>query len=355
MTTQLARRRLAQTIPADKQLADNQLQAGWCARLAGDRNRVVLADGRDERVLAAAAELAGLGIVPVLVDEPAEIRRAAAAAGVKLPSDVVILAPEQVRRSGAGELLAERAAGRKPGTAEGWLTDPLYLSMAALAAGDADACVAGANRPTADVLRAALRVVGTAEGSDCVSSSFLMHLQDGRTFGYGDCAVLPEPDAGQLAEVAVATSRTFAALTGEEPQVAMLSFSTMGSADHASVSRVREATAIVREREPGLAVDGELQFDAALLESVARSKAPDSGVAGHANVFIFPNLAAGNIGYKITQRLGGAAAYGPILQGLALPVNDLSRGCTAADIVNVAIISVLQSQTSVTRPGPFGL
>ncbi|EMY34236.1 phosphate acetyltransferase, partial [Arthrobacter crystallopoietes BAB-32] len=213
----------------------------------------------------------------------------------------------------------------------------------------------GANRPTADVLRAALRVAGTDPDAHCVSSSFLMSLPDGRRFGYGDCAVLPEPDPEQLAEIAISTSRTFEALTGEEPKVAMLSFSTKGSADHASVQLVRQATERVRERAPGLSVDGELQFDAALLKSVGDHKAPDSDVAGCANVFIFPNLAAGNIGYKITQRLAGAEAYGPILQGLALPVNDLSRGCSASDIVNVALISIMQSQSTATRPGPSGL
>lgn len=327
----------------------------WCSRLSpGPRPRVMLADGGDERVIAAAVQLSELGITPVLAAEPDAVRASADRAGLSLPAESEIISTQALQRSAAGALLAERAETAGPARSAGWFDDPLFLAVAGVPAGLADACVAGATRPTADVLRAALRIVGTAPDSGCVSSSFLMVMPDGRMLAYGDCAVLPEPDAGQLAEIAVATSRTFSTLTGEDPYVAMLSFSTLGSADHTSVQLVRSATTLARGLDPGLQVDGELQFDAALLESVAHSKAPLSGVAGRANVFIFPNLAAGNIGYKITERLAGAAAYGPILQGLALPVNDLSRGCTSADIVNVATISILQSQTAVTRLSPMG-
>lgn len=330
-----------------------ELQAQWRARVAErPGRRVVLADGQDPRVVKAAAELAAAGVAPVLVGEPRAVQRTAGDHGIVLSTAVEVVPAAKLRSSAAGEALAERAALQPAGRAAGWLEDPLFLAVAAVRAGLADACVAGATRPTADVLRAALRVAGTDAGARCVSSSFLMNLPDGRSFGYGDCAVLPEPDPEQLAEVAISTSRTFAALTGEEPKVAMLSFSTKGSADHASVERVREATARVRERAPGLSVDGELQFDAALLKSVGDHKAPESEVAGCANVFVFPNLAAGNIGYKITERLAGAEAYGPILQGLALPVNDLSRGCSATDIVNVALISVLQSIPDHRHPAP---
>jgi phosphotransacetylase len=207
--------------------------------------------------------------------------------------------------------------------------------------------VGGSTRPTADVIRAALRVIGLAAEATVMTSSLLIVLRDGRVFGYGDCAVIPAPDERQLAEIALWTSRTFHELTGLIPAVAMLSFSTKGSTDHPEARLVRAATALVRDRAPGLAVDGELQFDAACTAAVASRKAPGSLVAGRANVFVFPNLAAGNIAYKITERLANATAVGPILQGLAAPMNDLSRGCAAADIVHVALISALQA---VLRP-----
>lgn len=319
-------------------VSPDTLVANWCAQLAGTPTRVALADGDDPRVVTAAARLAELGVLPVLVARRDRVRDVAEREEVRLDERVTIAEPDVLVDGLAGEVLADRL----PGVG----ADPLALAVAAVPAGLADACVAGASRPTAEVLRAAIRVVGTAPGARCVTSSFLMALPDGRLIGYGDCAVLPEPDAPQLAEVAVATSHTYATLTGAEPAVAMLSFSTKGSAEHASVGLVREATTLVTERDPRLAIDGELQFDAALLDSVGRSKANGSPVAGRANVFIFPNLAAGNIGYKITERLAGARAYGPILQGLAAPVNDLSRGCRSADIVAVSAISALQANAA---------
>lgn len=322
---------------------------GWCARLTGFRSRVTLADGADPRVVAAAAELAELGVSPLLVADPGEVRRVAEAAGVELDARVAVHSPAELAAGATGVVLAERLASIDSidaGRAAQWQHDPLFLSVATVAAGLADACVAGSSRSTADVLRAALRVVGVEPGRHCVSSSFLMVLPDGRQVAYGDCAVLPEPDVEQLAEVAIATSDTFTALTAIDPLVAMLSFSTKGSAEGASVDLVRAATRRVWQRAPALVVDGELQFDAALLESVGRGKAAGSAVAGRANVLIFPNLAAGNIGYKITERLAGARAYGPILQGLSAPVNDLSRGCSSADIVAVAAISALQARAA---------
>ncbi|MBA0127820.1 phosphotransacetylase [Haloechinothrix sp. YIM 98757] len=323
--------------------------AGWCARLAAHRPRVALADGHDARVVTAAAELAAHGITPVVIGTRQEVTSAASAAGVRLGPDIVTMSPCELAACAAGEVLDERLSTAPAERAAEWRADPLFLTVATVPAGLADACVAGSARPTADVLRAALRVVGTAPAASCVTSSFLMVLPGGRRLAYADCAVLPEPDREQLAEVAVATGTTFRSLTGEEPAVAMLSFSTKGSASHAGADLVRAATERVREREPGLDVDGELQFDAAFIESVGRSKAGASTVAGRANVFVFPNLAAGNIGYKITQRLAGAQAYGPILQGLAMPVNDLSRGCSSADIVTVAAISALQSSAPAMR------
>jgi len=212
-----------------------------------------------------------------------------------------------------------------------------------VAAGEADACVAGAARPTPDVVRAALFCIGTAPGVDVVSSCFLFVLPDGTPITYGDCGVVPEPDADQLASIAIASATTHAQLAGEESRVAMLSYSTKGSAAGPRVELVRTATELVRSRAPALAVDGELQFDAAWAPDVASTKAPGSPVAGRANVFIFPDLSSGNIAYKITQRLAGAQAYGPLLQGTAGVIHDLSRGCSVDDMVTVATIAACQA------------
>jgi phosphotransacetylase len=222
--------------------------------------------------------------------------------------------------------------------------DPVYLAAALVALGEADGAVAGCRHPTAHVLRAGLHMIGLATGCATLSSCFLLFLPSRAAVAFADCAVVPEPDTEQLADIAEATAATFTALTGDKASVAMLSFSTLGSADHPSVTRVREATALVKQRTGDFAIDGELQFDAAFVDSVASEKAPESEVAGRANVFVFPNLAAGNIGYKIAQRLGGAEAFGPILQGLRSPMNDLSRGCSAEDVVSVAVITALQAR-----------
>lgn len=284
-----------------------ELRDRWLAAVSKNQPRIALADGNDPRSHQAAQQLVSWGLAhPVLVfDDPY----------VALPADIEAIRAE----------------------------DALDSAAKMLADGEVEAVVAGATRTTRDVLRAGLWKVGLAEGANTISSSFLFHLSDGRHVTYGDCGVIPEPTTEQLADIAVATARTHQQLTGEEPRIAMLSFSTKGSAEHASLDPVREATAMVQASHPELLIDGELQFDAAFIPEVGSSKAPESEVAGHANVFIFPNLSAGNIAYKITERLGGAMALGPLLQGLSKPMHDLSRGCSANDIANVALIAAYQA------------
>lgn len=313
----------------------------------GARPRVVLAESHDERVLRAAGALAEVGVQPVLIGNGPEVRDRAKQLSIAGTDGWSVDDPAVLATGPAGERIRS-SAQRKKRPEEKWLADPVFLAAAAVKEGLADAAVAGADRPTADVIRAGLSVVGLAPNSSLLSSSFLMRLRDGRYLGFGDCAVIPVPDDEQLSAIAIATAQTFAAITGQPPSVAMLSFSTAGSAQHSDIDRVRAATERIRSSCPDLDVDGELQFDAAIVESVAKSKAPESVVAGHANVLVFPNLAAGNIGYKIAERLGGAAAFGPLLQGLAAPINDLSRGASVSDIVNVALITCLQALTPAT-------
>lgn len=287
---------------------------GWYERARANRKRIVLADAGDDRAHNAAERLNTEGLADVTV--------------IERPADFV----NSAIRDAADDL-----GGRAD------LTDPLHVATLMVATGQADGCVAGATRPTADVIRAGLRILGVADGVGAVSSSFFFVLPDGRPLVYGDCGVLPDPDIDQLASIAISSARTFAQLSGADPAVAMLSFSTKGSAEHPRVDKVRAATAAAQALAPDLAIDGELQFDAALLPSVAEAKAPDSPVAGHANTFIFPDLDAANIAYKITERLAGAQAFGPLLQGLDGVLHDLSRGCSIDDIVNVAVIASLQA------------
>lgn len=234
-------------------------------------------------------------------------------------------------------------------TARQTVTNPLYLGCLMIKAGDADCMVAGALAPTSHVLRAAFQVLKTRPGISVVSGAFIMLLPEGSKYGdndmlvFADCAVVPDPTAEELAQIAVSTAATTQNIAGLDPRVAMLSFSTYGSASHETVDKVREATEMVRKLDPTLKVDGEMQSDAAIVPEIGAKKAPGSQIAGHANTLIFPNLNVGNIAYKLVQRLAGAGAVGPILQGLAAPVNDLSRGATVEDIVNTIIVTCNQA------------
>lgn len=330
-----------ESVSIDSMLLDRVLDL--CGE--GPRSRIVLAESHDERVLRAAGALAEAGVRPVLIGDAHEVRHRAKRLGIAAADGWSVEDPANLAAGPAGERIRSSAQRKHPELAAQWLTDPVFLAAAAVKEGLAEAAVAGADRPTADVIRAGLAVVGLAPDAPLLSSSFLMCLRDGRYLGFGDCAVIPVPDDQQLSAIAVATAHTFTAITGLAPSVAMLSFSTRGSAQHSDIDRVRAATEHIRRSHPGLDVDGELQFDAAIVESVAKSKCPESAVAGHANVLVFPNLAAGNIGYKIAERLGGAHAYGPLLQGLAAPINDLSRGASVSDIINVGLITCLQALT----------
>nr|WP_245625882.1 phosphate acetyltransferase [Marinifilum fragile] len=226
--------------------------------------------------------------------------------------------------------------------------DPLYLATLMIKAGDADGEVAGALNATGDVLRPAFQIVKTMPGISVVSGAFIMILKD-KNYGddgmmvFADCAVHPNPTASELAEIAVATAKTTKAIAEMEPRVAMLSFSTMGSAKHEMVDKVAEATRLAKEMAPEFQIDGEMQADAAIVEAIGAKKAPGSKVAGKANVLVFPTLEVGNIGYKLVQRLAGAEAVGPVLQGMAAPINDLSRGCSVSDIVNLVAITANQA------------
>jgi phosphate acetyltransferase len=238
--------------------------------------------------------------------------------------------------------------GMTPEKAAVLVENPLYLGCLMIKAGDADGEIAGAQNTTGDVLRPALQIVKTAPGISCVSGAFLMFLKD-KSYGdngllvFADCAVMPNPTAAELAQIAVSTAQTTRDIVGADPKVAMLSFSTKGSASHEMVDKVVEATRLAKEMAPDLKIDGELQADAAIVDVVAAQKAPGSEIAGKANVLVFPTLEVGNIAYKLVQRLAGAQAVGPILQGIAAPVNDLSRGCSVDDIYKMVAIAANQA------------
>jgi len=314
--------------------------------------RIVLPEGYEERTIQAADIAISENLAQIiLIGDPEEIKSHAAKLGLKNLGKATIVNPlSHEKKEHYIDLMVElrKHKGLTREQASKLIEDPLYLGVLMIKNGDADGEVSGADHSTGDVLRPAFHYVKTAPGISVVSGAFIMILPD-KNFGengvlvYADGAVHPNPNDKELAEIAIATAHTTRAICGFEPRIAMLSFSTKGSASHEMVDKVVSATKIAKEMAPDLMIDGELQADAALIEAIGQKKAPGSKIAGKANVLIFPDLNCGNIAYKLTQRLAHAEAIGPILQGMAAPINDLSRGCSVSDIVSLIAITANQA------------
>jgi phosphate acetyltransferase len=321
-------------------------------RAKANRQRIVLPEGTEERTMKAADRLLGEEIAEIiLIGNPDEIHQSANSYGLKNIGKATVIDPENhAKKQQYADLLLQlrQKKGMTPEQAAKLVEDPLYLGCLIIKAGDADGEIAGARNFTGDVLRPALQIIKTTPGISCVSGAYLMFTKmpqygENGLLIFADCAVMPNPTARELAQIAVSSGATARAIAGVEPRIAMLSFSTKGSAKHEMVDKVIEATRLAGEMAPDMIIDGELQADAALVAAVGAKKAPGSAVAGKANVLVFPSLEVGNIGYKLVERLGGAEAVGPILQGMAAPVNDLSRGCSTDDIYKMVAITANQA------------
>ena len=321
-------------------------------RAKANKQRIVLPEGTEERTLKAANQLLADEVADlILIGNPDEIMGLAKEWGLENIGKATIINPaDHPKKEEYAQLLCElrKKKGMTIEEARALVEKPLYLGCLIIKAGDADGQLAGAQNTTGDVLRPALQIIKTTPGITCVSGGMLLLTQapecgENGVLFVGDVAVTPMPDANQLAQIAVCTAQTAQAVAGLDPRVAMLSFSTKGSAKHEVVDKVTEALAIAKEMAPELKIEGELQADAALVPRIGQSKAPGSEIAGYANVLVFPCLEVGNIAYKLVERLGHATAIGPVLQGIARPVNDLSRGCSIDDIYNMVAITANQA------------